>query len=147
MFAVLAVLAVASGVVVFVVDSMARATFALALSFVAVGGELVLLGSGYLASTTSVTPNVSRGLACLGSGDWTLVGTHDLVGTVDAAGKRLARTVARGGSEEVVVGRLASALKLSHSVLAVMLLVHRVIRPWNACTVHRDRAARRGLVL
>lgn len=52
LFVVLAVLAVASGVAVFVVDSMARATFALAVSFVAVGVELILLDMGYLGVIT-----------------------------------------------------------------------------------------------
>ena len=47
-FAVLAVLAVVSGYAVFRVDSMARATFALAISFVAVGGILLLLDLDYL---------------------------------------------------------------------------------------------------
>ncbi|MEV0001696.1 NADH-quinone oxidoreductase subunit J [Micromonospora sp. NPDC050980] len=51
-FVVLALVAVASGVAVFTVDSMARATFALALSFVAVGGELLLLDLGYLGVVT-----------------------------------------------------------------------------------------------
>ncbi|WP_309244539.1 NADH-quinone oxidoreductase subunit J [Micromonospora parastrephiae] len=51
-FVVLAFVAVASGVAVFTVDSMARATFALALSFVAVGGELLLLDLGYLGVVT-----------------------------------------------------------------------------------------------
>lgn len=51
-FAVLGVVAVAAGVAVFVVDSMARATFALAASFVAVGGELVLLTLDYLGVVT-----------------------------------------------------------------------------------------------
>ncbi|HEX6497438.1 MAG TPA: NADH-quinone oxidoreductase subunit J [Micromonosporaceae bacterium] len=51
-FVVLAVVAVASGIAVFTVDSMARATFALAVSFVAVGGELLLLGLPYLGIIT-----------------------------------------------------------------------------------------------
>lgn len=51
-FLVLAVTAVASGVAVFTVDSMARATFALALSFIAVGGELILLNLAYLGVIT-----------------------------------------------------------------------------------------------
>jgi NADH:ubiquinone oxidoreductase subunit 6 (subunit J) len=51
-FLVLALTAVASGVAVFTVDSMARATFALALSFVAVGGELILLDLAYLGVIT-----------------------------------------------------------------------------------------------
>lgn len=51
-FGVLAVIAVGSGIAVFVVDSMARATFALAASFVAVGGELVLLTLDYLGVVT-----------------------------------------------------------------------------------------------
>jgi NADH-quinone oxidoreductase subunit J len=47
-FVVLAALAVAGGFLVFRVDSMARATFALAISFVAVGGVLLLLDLDYL---------------------------------------------------------------------------------------------------
>ena len=51
-FWVLAVVAVAVGVVVFVVDSMARATYALALSFIAVGVQILLLGQSYLGIIT-----------------------------------------------------------------------------------------------
>ncbi len=51
-FGALAVVAVASAVLVFVVDSMARATYALALSFVAVGFVLVLLQQNYLGIVT-----------------------------------------------------------------------------------------------
>jgi len=47
-FWVLAVVAVAGGAAVFVVDSMARATYALALSFVAVGIQVILLGLNYV---------------------------------------------------------------------------------------------------
>lgn len=43
-----AVTAVAAGTVVFSVDSMARATYALAVSFVAVGISLLLLGQAYM---------------------------------------------------------------------------------------------------
>ena len=45
-----AVLAVASGVAVFVVDSMARATYALASSFVATGLAVLLLQQSYLGA-------------------------------------------------------------------------------------------------
>lgn len=48
LFWVLAVVSVASGVVVFVVDSMARATYALAVSFIAVGIMLVMVGLDYI---------------------------------------------------------------------------------------------------
>jgi NADH:ubiquinone oxidoreductase subunit 6 (subunit J) len=51
-FAVLAVIAVGTGIAVFLVDSMARATFALSVSFVAVGCELFLLNAVYLAVIT-----------------------------------------------------------------------------------------------
>lgn len=51
-FWALAALAVASGYGVFRVDSMARATFLLATSFVAVGGELLLLNADYLGVVT-----------------------------------------------------------------------------------------------
>lgn len=47
-FWVLAVVAVACGYGVFAVNSMARATFLLALSFIAVGGALVTLNLDYL---------------------------------------------------------------------------------------------------
>lgn len=47
-FWTLAVLAVAAGVEVFRVDSMARATYALAVSFVAVGLALLLVGLDYI---------------------------------------------------------------------------------------------------
>jgi len=47
-FWALALAAVASGFAVFRVDSMARATFALALSFIAVGALLLLLDLDYL---------------------------------------------------------------------------------------------------
>jgi NADH:ubiquinone oxidoreductase subunit 6 (subunit J) len=51
-FWVLGVLAVAAGVVVFSVDSMARATYALAVSFVAVGLALLLLDLQFLGVIT-----------------------------------------------------------------------------------------------
>lgn len=47
-FWVLAVLAVASGVMVFRFDSMARATYSLLASLLCAGGEVVLLGLDYL---------------------------------------------------------------------------------------------------
>ncbi|MEU8802154.1 NADH-quinone oxidoreductase subunit J [Spirillospora sp. NPDC048819] len=47
-FWVLALAAVGSGVAVFVVGSMARATFALLASFLCVGAELLLIGLHYL---------------------------------------------------------------------------------------------------
>jgi NADH-quinone oxidoreductase subunit J len=51
-FWVLAVVAVVSAALVFVVDSMARATYALALSFVAVGFVLLLLQQNYVGVVT-----------------------------------------------------------------------------------------------
>ena len=51
-FVVLAVVAVWSGAMVFVVDSMARATYALALSFVAVAVALLVLRLEYLGVIT-----------------------------------------------------------------------------------------------
>jgi NADH:ubiquinone oxidoreductase subunit 6 (subunit J) len=51
-FWALAVAAVASGVLVFVVDSMARATFALLASFLCVGLELLLIDLPYLGVLT-----------------------------------------------------------------------------------------------
>ncbi|MFE0148276.1 NADH-quinone oxidoreductase subunit J [Nonomuraea sp. NPDC059007] len=49
-FWILAVLAVASGIAVFVVDSMARATFALLASLIAVGATFFLIDLHYLGA-------------------------------------------------------------------------------------------------
>ncbi|GAA3388928.1 NADH-quinone oxidoreductase subunit J [Streptomyces roseoviridis] len=51
-FWVLAVLAVASGVMVLRFDSMARATFSLLTALLCVGGELIVLGLDYLGIVT-----------------------------------------------------------------------------------------------
>jgi len=61
-FAVLAVVAVLTGYAVFRVDSMARATFALALSFVAVGGVLLLLDLDYLGVVVVVMMVMEMGI-------------------------------------------------------------------------------------
>ncbi len=47
----LAVVAIVSGAAVFYVDSMARATYALAISFVAVGVDVLLLQQNYMGVT------------------------------------------------------------------------------------------------
>ncbi len=47
-FGALGLIAVVTGALVFVVDSMARATYALALSFIAVGLQALLLQQGYV---------------------------------------------------------------------------------------------------
>ena len=52
LFWALAVVSVASGVAVFVVNSMARATYALAVSFIAVGIMLVMVGLEYIGIIT-----------------------------------------------------------------------------------------------
>ncbi|WP_347753856.1 NADH-quinone oxidoreductase subunit J [Agrococcus sp. ProA11] len=52
LFWVLGIVAVASGIAVFVVNSMARATYALAVSFVCVGAILLLLDLDYLGVIT-----------------------------------------------------------------------------------------------
>ncbi|MGW5776472.1 NADH-quinone oxidoreductase subunit J [Streptomyces sp. NPDC003863] len=51
-FWILAVLAVAGGVMVFRFDSMARATFSLLTALLCVGGELIMLGLEYLGIAT-----------------------------------------------------------------------------------------------
>lgn len=51
-FWILAVISVAAGIAVFRVDSMARATYALAVSFVAVGAILLLLNLEYIGVIT-----------------------------------------------------------------------------------------------
>lgn len=58
----LGVLAVAAGVVVFVVDSMARATFALLASFLAVAGMLLTLDLVYLAVVTALMMTMEMAL-------------------------------------------------------------------------------------
>ncbi len=62
LFAVLALVAVASGVAVFRVDSMARATWLLALSFVAVGAVLLLLDLDYLGLVVVVMMVMEMGV-------------------------------------------------------------------------------------
>ncbi|MEV8252318.1 NADH-quinone oxidoreductase subunit J [Microbacterium sp. NPDC076768] len=52
LFWLFAVVAVASGIAVFVVNSMARATYALAVSFVCVGAILVVLNLDYIGVIT-----------------------------------------------------------------------------------------------
>lgn len=52
LFWFLAALAIAGGVAVFVVNSMARATYALAVSFVAVGAMIVMLHLDYIGVIT-----------------------------------------------------------------------------------------------
>lgn len=52
LFWVLSVIAVLAGVLVFAVDSMARATYALAVSFIAVGLILLLMQQNYLGAVT-----------------------------------------------------------------------------------------------
>nr|WP_033444003.1 NADH-quinone oxidoreductase subunit J [Dietzia alimentaria] len=51
-FWILSVIAVVAGIAVFRVDSMARATYALAISFVAVGGAVLLLRLDYIGLIT-----------------------------------------------------------------------------------------------
>ncbi len=51
-FAALALIAVAAGIVVFRTDSMARATYALAVSFVAVGAMMLQFGLDYIGVVT-----------------------------------------------------------------------------------------------
>jgi NADH:ubiquinone oxidoreductase subunit 6 (subunit J) len=51
-FSALAVIALASGIAVFRVDSMARATYALAVSFVAVGAMLLMFNLDYIGVIT-----------------------------------------------------------------------------------------------
>ena len=53
-FCVLAVLAIISGVLVFVVDSMARATFALLVSFLAVAALVLMTGLAYLGTVIAL---------------------------------------------------------------------------------------------
>ena len=59
---VLGVLAVASGIAVFVVDSMARATFALLGSFLSVAGILLALDLVYLAVVTALMMTIEMAI-------------------------------------------------------------------------------------
>ncbi|TQN43092.1 NADH:ubiquinone oxidoreductase subunit 6 (subunit J) [Blastococcus colisei] len=60
--AALGVLSVAAGVAVFVVDSMARATFALLASFLAVAGILLALDLVYLAVVTALMMTIEMAI-------------------------------------------------------------------------------------
>ena len=60
--AVLGGLSVAAGVAVFVVDSMARATFALLASFLAVAGVLLALDLVYLAVVTALMMTIEMAI-------------------------------------------------------------------------------------
>ena len=60
--AVLGVVSVACGVAVFVVDSMARATFALLASFLAVAGVLLVLDLVYLAVVTALMMTIEMAI-------------------------------------------------------------------------------------
>lgn len=62
LFWVLAVVAVAGGVLVFRFDSMARATFSLLASLLCVGGEVVLLGLDYLGVVVVLMMTVEMAL-------------------------------------------------------------------------------------
>ncbi len=59
---VLGVLSVAAGVAVFVVDSMARATFALLASFLSVAGILLALDLVYLAVVTALMMTIEMAI-------------------------------------------------------------------------------------
>jgi NADH-quinone oxidoreductase subunit J len=59
---VLGVVSVAVGIVVFVVDSMARATFALLASFLAVAGVLLALDLVYLAVVTALMMTIEMAI-------------------------------------------------------------------------------------
>jgi NADH-quinone oxidoreductase subunit J len=58
----LGVVAVAAGIAVFLVDSMARATYALLVSFLAVAASLVLLGSNYVGFLTVLMMTVEMAI-------------------------------------------------------------------------------------
>jgi len=58
----LGVVAVGAGALVFVVDSMARATYALLVSFLAVAASLVLLGSTYIGFLTVLMMTVEMAI-------------------------------------------------------------------------------------
>ena len=60
--AVLGALSVAAGIAVFVVDSMARATFALLASFLAVAGVLLALDLVYLAVVTALMMTIEMAI-------------------------------------------------------------------------------------
>lgn len=60
--AVLGVAAVAGGVTVFRADSMARATFALLVSFLAVAGLLAMFGMTYLAVVTALMMTIEMAI-------------------------------------------------------------------------------------
>lgn len=58
----LGVVAITAGIAVFLVDSMARATYALLVSFLAVAASLVLLGSSYVGFLTVLMMTVEMAI-------------------------------------------------------------------------------------
>lgn len=58
----LGLVAIAAGIAVFLVDSMARATYALLVSFLAVAASLVLLGSTYVGFLTVLMMTVEMAI-------------------------------------------------------------------------------------
>lgn len=58
----LGIVAIAAGIAVFLVDSMARATYALLVSFLAVAASLVLLGSTYVGFLTVLMMTVEMAI-------------------------------------------------------------------------------------
>ena len=58
----LGIVAIAAGITVFLVDSMARATYALLVSFLAVAASLVLLGSSYVGFLTVLMMTVEMAI-------------------------------------------------------------------------------------
>lgn len=58
----LGITAIAAGIAVFLVDSMARATYALLVSFLAVAASLVLLGSTYVGFLTVLMMTVEMAI-------------------------------------------------------------------------------------
>ncbi|GGL07369.1 NADH-quinone oxidoreductase subunit J [Mangrovihabitans endophyticus] len=64
-FVLLALLAVAGGVAVFVVNSMARATIALAVSFVAAGAAILLVDAAYLGVITILMMLMEMGIMAI----------------------------------------------------------------------------------
>jgi len=104
-FWVLAVVAVATGVAVFRVDSMARATYALAASFVAVGLTLLLLDLQYLGMVTVLMMVME--MAVMGIYMIMFMGMNPALMPMDMVhGKRAALTVSIGTFAVLAAGAL-----------------------------------------
>ena len=127
-FWVLAVVAVTAGTAVFVVDSMARATYALAASFIAVGVMILLLGQSYLGIITILMMVMEMALMPMDMthGKKTAIGTSVGVFVLLAAGALLIPWPERRGAPPEDLTN-ALGLEIMGEKMLVMAMVGAVM--------------------